>query len=631
MMRPPNRRVYRPDSPTAAAGETTSDPTQSTSTSDATDTGGTTSPTSADPKPPAGANNSGRDPPTITDGNSSTTVSADGTTATSTGPSITVSPTAPAADPTAPVVVLTSDSSPTSTTTSTSVGALPFTPISSTDGQTTLESGSDPTVEVSAPSPTSTGGAADAVAGTGTTPSTPTLSGDSGGLTSSSSGDSSSIPSGISLPPPDPLSVPGAGRGPPAPWTVDSNGQPVSVVVDGADLVVTVNGVSTSRASADVTTLIISGGGAFTASSDAAATWTWDGGTGTISGDGFSISFSGVFALNALGPDDTLVGPAADSTWNVTGAGAGTVGGLAFSGFENLSGAADNRDTFVIAGTGSVSGVVQGGDGGYDTVSLGPGTYTSLVSTITGPQSGTLARDGDLIAYEGMEPINVAGCPNCTVTLTAGATVTLHAGANDNQIVVDVTGGESQVFDNVDTIASLTINGTNADDTFTIQALGPNFNANLTIFAGVGLGTDIFNLQTKTGNGVWRLVGNGATETLVGPDADTQWIVNAAGAGTTGAGPTLVSFEQMTDLTGNAHDDTFTLNAPQPIIGTIDGGNGNDTIVASNDLNFWVEGPGPNRGQLNGHPFRSIENEAARLFIVDLQDLLEERTAFVIR
>jgi len=66
--------------------------------------------------------------------------------------------------------------------------------------------------------------------------------------------------------------------------------------------------------------------GALTIVGGPGSMWSWDGGAGTISGGGIpSISFTGVTALTAGGANDTLTGPAADSTWHVTGAGAGTV------------------------------------------------------------------------------------------------------------------------------------------------------------------------------------------------------------------------------------------------------------------------------------------------------------------
>ena len=46
--------------------------------------------------------------------------------------------------------------------------------------------------------------------------------------------------------------------------------------------------------------------------------------------------------------EDTLAGPAADTIWNVTGHGSGSVAGATFTGIENLSGAADNEDTFIV-------------------------------------------------------------------------------------------------------------------------------------------------------------------------------------------------------------------------------------------------------------------------------------------
>jgi len=61
--------------------------------------------------------------------------------------------------------------------------------------------------------------------------------------------------------------------------------------------------------------------------------------------------------------DDTLNGPAADTTWNVRDAASGSVGGIAFAGFEHLVGAADTNDTFDVGPAGFVA-TVDGGSGG---------------------------------------------------------------------------------------------------------------------------------------------------------------------------------------------------------------------------------------------------------------------------
>ena len=63
--------------------------------------------------------------------------------------------------------------------------------------------------------------------------------------------------------------------------------------------------------------------------------------TGNISGE---LIFDGNTGI------DTLIGPSTDTTWTITGDQSGNVGGaggLEFSEVENLTGAADNEDTFV--------------------------------------------------------------------------------------------------------------------------------------------------------------------------------------------------------------------------------------------------------------------------------------------
>ena len=52
--------------------------------------------------------------------------------------------------------------------------------------------------------------------------------------------------------------------------------------------------------------------------------------------------------------------------------------------------------------------MVEGGAGGYDVVAL-VSDGSAVVSTITGPQSGTIARGDNVVTYAGMEPLAVSG------------------------------------------------------------------------------------------------------------------------------------------------------------------------------------------------------------------------------
>jgi hypothetical protein len=133
-----------------------------------------------------------------------------------------------------------------------------------------------------------------------------------------------------------------------------------------------------------------------------------------------SLSSSLAISFDAGAGRDTLVGRAVDSTWNVTGAGSGSVLGVAFSGVENLTGAADNEDTFVFEDGGSLSGIIAGGDAGFDTLDIRFSGVDTMVYDATGPDSGAVTSDGNVIAFVGLEPVMQAGAANLTITASTG-------------------------------------------------------------------------------------------------------------------------------------------------------------------------------------------------------------------
>jgi Ca2+-binding RTX toxin-like protein len=108
---------------------------------------------------------------------------------------------------------------------------------------------------------------------------------------------------------------------------------------------------------------------------------------GTATGIG---GFSGIQTLVGYS-GSTLTGPNTASTWNITGANAGTVGSTSFSGFSNLTGGSGS-DTFTLANNASISGKIDGG-AGTDTLKYG---YTSAVTvnltTSTATGAGSIAN-----------------------------------------------------------------------------------------------------------------------------------------------------------------------------------------------------------------------------------------------
>jgi hypothetical protein len=102
---------------------------------------------------------------------------------------------------------------------------------------------------------------------------------------------------------------------------------------------------------------------------------------------------------------DAITGPPTDTEWHVTGVDAGHVAGLSFQEVENLLGAAGNQDVFIVQGTAYLTGVMDGGAGGFDSMVLRDGTFQQVDYFATGPHSGTITRDGNVISYDGLEPI----------------------------------------------------------------------------------------------------------------------------------------------------------------------------------------------------------------------------------
>ena len=138
----------------------------------------------------------------------------------------------------------------------------------------------------------------------------------------------------------------------PAAWQVELDSQPahlISIGSDGADIVITVDGVSTRRAAQFVTGVTI-----------------------TATGNTNDTLHLGVVPVPvdfaAGGGTDTITGPSTDTLWHITGAGAGSVNSLTFTGVEKLIGAAGNQDVFAFTPGGFLALGVDGGPRGFDTM-----------------------------------------------------------------------------------------------------------------------------------------------------------------------------------------------------------------------------------------------------------------------
>ena len=263
---------------------------------------------------------------------------------------------------------------------------------------------------------------------------------------------------------------------------------------------------------------------------------------------------------------DLLIGPAGPSTYRLTGLNSGSVGGDTFSSFENLKGGPGN-DTFAFQG-GGVSGNIDG-DGGANTFDYsgvaGPVSVNLTNHTATGV-GGTFSNIS-----------NFVGSPSTADTFTGptGNNTWSISGTNSGS----VAGNTFSSFEN--------LTGGTGNDTFAFQP-GGSVSGNIDGGAGTNTldysalaGPVTVNLQTRTASeiggtfaNISNFVGSAGSDTMIGPDVNTQWNITGANGGTVGA-DTFSSFE---NLIGGAGNDTFSIYDGGSLSGKIDGGGGTNTL-----------------------------------------------------
>jgi hypothetical protein len=120
-------------------------------------------------------------------------------------------------------------------------------------------------------------------------------------------------------------------------------------------------------------------------------------------------SLSGLLAGGA--GEDELTGPARASAWLVNGANSGDLVDAAtnqqtvqFAGIENLTGANTTDDDFVFTPGGNLSGVVDGGADGADSLVIqGAVNVTVVVPEADG--DGVVTVDGRTVSYDGLDAL----------------------------------------------------------------------------------------------------------------------------------------------------------------------------------------------------------------------------------
>ena len=138
---------------------------------------------------------------------------------------------------------------------------------------------------------------------------------------------------------------------------------------------------------------------------------------------------------------------------------------------ESLEGAGDNEDTFVFGEGGALDGEVRGGDGGFDSVVVENDAALSIALGARGPDSGTIAVDGNVITYSGMEPVKTGPADDVVFTGTTGNDdITVRYDVGMSMLVIDSPSVETHSIPLPGN--SLTIDANDGNDTITIETLG---------------------------------------------------------------------------------------------------------------------------------------------------------------
>ena len=218
------------------------------------------------------------------------------------------------------------------------------------------------------------------------------------------------------------------------------------------------------------------------------------------SGNGVA-AFAGIDALVGSSQADTLRGPGDGGVridWEITGANAGAVEEVGFTGFENLVGRDSvTNDVFKFAHGSSLSGTVTGGTGASDSFAAADslGTYTVFNPSVANANdaSGTTVLNGVTVHYAGIERQSVLGgdAVNAIVRGSSGddkITLSDGPGTKNRITFADTfffdagTNTSTNTFDFDNPLESLTILGGTGADSITIASLDAGFKGDLLIY-----------------------------------------------------------------------------------------------------------------------------------------------------
>ncbi len=219
------------------------------------------------------------------------------------------------------------------------------------------------------------------------------------------------------------------------------------------------------------------------------------------------------------------------------------------------------------------------------------------------------------------------------------------SGRNDSNVKIfrnnhQVYGGDLNAIAGVELVGmngydSLDVNGGVANSTFVVRGTSMNvgdfsISSNSIEVAKLDAGSGNDSIQIVSALGLLELDGGSGSDQLIGADETTTWNIKGKNTGLMGT----TSFESIESIQGGASDDFFIMQENAELTGTLNGGEGIDTLSyatrtnrievqmsseipnsgASNDLANFLSMEGIQGSQSTTDVFRGATNQAGVYF-----------------
>ena len=312
------------------------------------------------------------------------------------------------------------------------------------------------------------------------------------------------------------------------------------------------------------------------------------------------------------GADYSLLADNVANTWVLTAQNDGTVAGVSFTDFSNLTGGS-NTDDFILSG-GSSTGTIDGGTG-----------TNSLTANNSANNWSILSADGgsvdSVFAFNNIENLIGGTGSDAFILNTGSISGSIDGGAGNDSLAPDnvantwdITATDAGTVTGVGSFSNIeNLNGRNDTDDFSVAD-----GASITGTIDGGGGTDTIDLSMQTGAVLVDLAsgryvnlelytGNGTNSAIVGDNVPNVWNINGSSDGVDDGTVGTVAFIDFANITGGSDADSFSLSSGT-LSGALDGGAGTDTLIGDNTANTWTISAADAGSATGVGSFANIEN-----------------------